>query len=232
MPLFHFRAVLILMLLLLSSGLYTRSLLYGEEADPHPWEKYTQGFRKDHHFTLALGSGAGTWNIQRFGVIEKKHQHASSGWLTFQYEFHIQIYKGSGYFLGSSAGYLFEKSGDYISAPSAWHLPGLTGGLVYEHSPTLRFLVFQAVYLERLDHMSTASASDSAELDANMLCFLDAALAADYFFSLEFGLRVEYHYRKSFYMPPAGSTDKKLPEGMLFDKQDHWLGLGLVMHTL
>lgn len=195
----------------------------------HPWQRYLRDFRREHHFSVSSGRGDGSWKIGRFGTQEHTNYAVSSVWLKLRYDFHIQLYQGLGYFLGSSVGYAAQSTESGFSAPISWHLPGLTGGLVCNVNPELRFLIFQEVYLERLENMSTP---DGAQLDASMLCLLDGSLGADYFFSLNFGLRAEAHFRKAFYTPPKQAAGSLLPEGGRFEKWERWFGLGLVMQLL
>lgn len=199
----------------------------------HPWQRYTQGFRKEHHFSLSMGSGQGRWKVGHFGDLHDDSLSASSLWVTSQYSFHIQLWDGFGYFLGSSIGFSYEKtSSEQFDTKPSWHLPGLSLGLVYNQSPVVRYLVFQEVYLERMENLSGFQGDEHLSLDANLFCLVDVAVAMDYFFSLRFGLRLEAHYRKVFYSSPDNAEGGNLPEGARFEKVDQWVGLGLVSHMI
>ena len=214
---------------LLSFLLVLNGVAQGVEERVHPWRKYLRNFRREHHFALSAGSGQGSWKIGRFGSLEDKTQASSSVWLKARYSFHIQLYRGLGYFLGTSTGYAAQRSRGDFSAPSSWHLPGLTSGITYNLSPEFRFLLFQEVYLERFEGLS---GSDNTRLDASMLCPLDGAFGIDYFFHLNYAIRAEVHVRKAFYNPPGDSVDQLLPEGGRFEKWERCFGVGLVVHSL
>lgn len=92
--------------------------------------------------------------------------------------------------------------------------------------------MFQEVYLERMENLAGSQGGDPLNLDANLFCLVDVAMAIDYFFSLRFGLRLEAHYRKLFYSSPDNAKSSDLPEGARFEKEDRWIGLGLVSHMI
>jgi len=199
----------------------------------HPWERYTQGFRKEHNVAVTTGSARGVWKIKRFSTIQDKEIPSEALWLKFQYSFHLPLWQGFGYLLGSSAGVLYEQDTKEGLKPGlAWHLPGLLVGVVYNYSPSFRVVLAEEIFLERMENLEARPPENPASLDANMLSLLDVSLSVDYFFSLHLGVRLDAHYRKIFYTAPENAYEERLPEGVSFEKQDRWLGLGIVYHFL
>ena len=199
----------------------------------HPWNKYVHLFRQDHNFAFSAGTAQGTWNIKHFGNIEGKEFQSKAYLLKGQYSFHIPLWKRLGYFLGSSFGYYFESpSSEDFSPTTSLNLPGLLLGLSYNISPSLRVMGAVDTYLERLEGLKDRT--DSANpliLDATMLTLADAMLMSDYFFNLNFALRIEWHMRKILYSGPK-RPNSALIERAKFEKEDHWFGIGVVYHHL
>lgn len=203
----------------------------GFDAQLHQWERYVQEFRRDHNFSLFVGRTEGTWMVSDFGGLKGQEYAMTGVAVKIQYGFHIPLWLGLGYFLGSSVGYYFEsiRSNSFKPAHSL-HLPGLLIGLVYDFSPSFRVLLGIDTYLERLDGIKEQSSSQDSILDATMLTWFDSSLSFDYFFDLNLAARFEAHKRRVSYIPMDSSEGKI--ESASFNKQDWWLGVGLVYHIL
>ena len=197
----------------------------------HQWERYVQDFRKDHNFALFMGRAEGTWKIRDFGSISDE-KHAMSGVaIKAQYSYHIPLWQSFGYFLGSSVGYYYESARSANFRPvHSLHLPGLLVGLVYDFSPSTRVLLGLDTYLERLDGLEVRTQESIRVLDATMFTWIDTGIMFDYFFSLNVAARIEAHERNVAY-DPMDNSDGKI-ESANFEKEDRWVGLGLVYHIL
>ena len=80
------------------------------------------------------------------------------------------------------------------------------------------------------DGIKEKSQTESKVLDATMLTWVDTGLKFDYFFGLNIAARIEAHQRQVTYNPMDKSEGKV--ESANFEKEDWWVGLGLVYHIL
>src|SRR5206468_3802483 len=78
--------------------------------DIDDWDRYVRGFRRDHNFVVSAGVSKGTWNVKSFGTIKDRQFKNSGVYSLFTYAFHLPLYKGFGYLLGSTFGYHYEAS--------------------------------------------------------------------------------------------------------------------------
>ncbi|MFK7825006.1 MAG: hypothetical protein AB8G05_12670 [Oligoflexales bacterium] len=221
----------IIVLCPLSFPCYSQELVEGFGSQFHRWERYVQDFRKDHNFALFMGRTEGSWKVRDFGSISEE-RYAMTG-LVFkaQYSYHIPLWQSFGYFLGSSVGYYYESTRSANFKPShSLHLPGLLVGVVYDFTPSTRVLFGLDAYLERLDGMEERNQEGKKALDATMLTRIDTGIMFDYFFSLNIAARIEAHQRNVAYNPMDNSEGKI--ESADFEKEDWWIGLGLVYHIL
>ena len=206
----------------------------------HPWERFVRGFRREHQFALSLGLSRGQWQVQRFGdevddQIKDQSFRSAGAWTKFQYSYHIKIYRGFGYLLGSSAGYHYERP----PAKQTWRpvpgvqFPGVLAGFVLNINPVLRLSAALDVYLERYNRIvrhlpNRPDTSISVTLQAYDLGFF-----VDVFYELNWAIRLEAHARQLYYLrPKRQSGDPDFPVDATFRKEDRWLGLALVFHLL
>ena len=63
-----------------------------------------------------------------------------------------------------------------------------------------------------------------------MVTFFDLLGSVDFFYSLEWAVRLEAHVRWTRYISPGESKQKTV--GASIEKTDHWFGTGLVYHLL
>ena len=221
----------IIVLLPLSNPGFGQELGEGFGSQFHPWERYVQDFRKDHNFAFFVGRAEGIWKVRDFGGISGDTYTMTGLVLKIQYSYHIPIWQRLGYFLGSTVGYYFESTKSAAFKPThSLHLPGLLAGIVYDFSPSMRVLFGLDTYLERLEGMRERSLVVDRQLDATMLTLVDVGLMFDYFFGLNVASRLEMHERKVIYNPMDKSEGKV--ESAKFEKEDWWVGLGLVYHIL
>jgi hypothetical protein len=124
----------------------------------HVWDRYVRRFRRDHNLALSLGYGAAKWHISRFGDISETSYWVEQLSFVADYTFHILISGKTGYFLGSSAGYIYvkqEKLKDQFQPSPSWLLPGVRVGFVYNYDPSGRFFGGFGAQLERFNELRT-----------------------------------------------------------------------------
>jgi hypothetical protein len=201
--------------------------------DMHRWERHVRGFRREHNFALSAGVTSGTWTV-RWADEEASRKFDNSGlYSRFQYSFHIQLYKGLGYVLGSGAGYHYETADrrrDFRPV-AAWQYPGLLLGLALNVSPVVRFSTAFEAYLERHNGIeeNSVGGGEPTAIHVTMQAY-DAGVYTDVFYDLSWALRMEAHLRHLEYLPP-GERDG-FPVDVRLHKDDRWLGVGLLYHLL
>lgn len=207
-----------------------------DQTEFHRWDRHIRGFRRDHNFALSAGVSSGTWRVKRFGTLEDKKYDDSGVWTKFQYTFHLQIYKGFGYLLGSSVGYHYEsvdKRREFKPVP-AYQFPGVMAGLVMNINPVFRFTTAMDIYLERHNGIEERDGvGDDPEIFVTLQAF-DAMATIDVFYDLNWALRLEGHKRHLNYQKPNRNKDDNASFAVdaNLKKDDQWVGLGLVYHLL
>lgn len=203
------------------------------EADSfHDWERYVRGFRREHHFAVVAGYSSAVWELFRIGTIEGERQHEKGIFTKFQYSFHLPIYQGFGYLLGSSFGTLYESSNEnarFRTVPSIM-LPGVLAGFVLNFSPVFRTYLAGEIYLERFDGIQDRDKVGEDEKIHITTETFDGSAGFDWFYNLKWAVRVEGHLRRLVYVRP------QLPDGKPVDanikKRDTWVGMGITHHFL
>ena len=199
------------------------------------WERHLRGFRREHNFALTVGASSGTWHVKDFGGVTHRDFPSNGVYSRFQYTYHIPLYEGFGYFLGSSFGYEYE-TGDIARGfrPSpAIGFPGVVAGLVMNLSPVFRFSVAGDVDLERYNNVQEHSATDDREISITTNTY-DAGAFLDVFYRLNWAVRLEAHRRHVDYEAPQRdpSSPQAYPVDATLSKDERWFGLGLVYHLL
>lgn len=137
--------------------------------------KYIYGFRKDNQFSLILGFSDPKWQFFQDSTFT-----APSVSLQFLYRFHLQIYRGIGYFLGTSFGlnyFLPTQRSNFYS----WSLPGAAAGLVWYANHEWQLLLTAELFLEHLPHLPTAGSDlHGISLEAGRV-----GLLVEHFFTLD-----------------------------------------------
>lgn len=198
----------------------------------HRWERHIRGFRREHNFAVSTGVSSGRWYVDRFGSIEGKTYENTGIFSKFQYTFHLQLFHGLGYLLGSSTGYHYETADQRseFRPVDAVQYPGVIVGLVYNFNPVLRMSSTIESYLERHNGIEeNDKVGENQEIHVTLQAY-DAGFFMDVFYDLAWAIRLEGHRREVYYKRPYKS------EGFAVDakisKKDQWLGLGLVYHLL
>lgn len=230
------RIIAVIFFIFMAFGLSTicvAQALKNQWNDEHPWDRHIRGYRQEHHFGFSLGGQRGVWQVRGFGEIAEEVYESQGIYGKLSYSFHIPLGGPFGYILGSTLGYSMgssKKNDDFRPSPST-HFPGLYVGFDWNVNPRLRFVVGADSYLERLDGIREGDdSSQGHEVSLSMLAFLDASLMVDFFYDLDWGVRLEFHERNVRYQAPRGSEDRA--EGLFLVKEDQWLGMGLIYHFL
>lgn len=207
-------------------------------SDHSAWNRYIRGFRRDHNFALSVGASSGTWDVRRFGTLRQRKYETSGVWSRFQYSFHLPLYNGLGYMLGSSFGYHYEASDrrkPFRPVP-ALMFPGVLIGVVANFSPVFRLSAAFDAYMERLNGIGERDGTPpDGEISVTMEAF-DFGTFFDVFYDLAWAVRLEGHYRHHEYLEPSCASSQTcrndFPVNANFKKDDRWLGLGIVHHLL
>jgi len=201
----------------------------------HRWKRYVRGFRREHNFAFSIGASSGTWRVKHLGTLDNQNFDNSGLYAKFQYSFHLPIYGGFGYLLGSSVGYHYETADrrQAFRPVSATQFPGILAGLVMNFTPVLRWSVAIDAYLERLDGLADRDGIGDDPTISITATTYDFGTFFDIFYNLNWGLRLEAHQRRLIYTHPhMHSGDQDFPVDASLKKDDQWMGLGLVYHLL
>lgn len=235
-----FMRLLILLLLIVPRMAFSQEFsLFAKQAlemrrEQHPWHRYIREFRSEHHFSFVTGVSQGQWNVAKFGTL-RSQTYSSTGFMSkFQYRFHLPIYRGFGYVLGSSIGYHFESADrrqDFKPVPSIL-MPGFYLGLVQNFNPALRMLFGIEAYSERFEGLAEDDSDNEEDptISVSMLT-IDMSTAFDLFYDLNWAVRFEAHRRQSRYTPPDGVSSVPAIDAEI-SRNDEWYGFGLVYHFL
>lgn len=211
----------------------TRETITREEM--HRWDRHIRGFRSEHNFALTSGLSSGIWHVKKLGPLRGRDFSGSGVFTRFQYSFHLQLYQGFGYFLGSGVGYHYEsydKRRAFRPTPSA-QFPGLLAGLTLNVNPMFRASVSLDTYLERHDGIEAEEGGETANIYVTIQTF-DAGAYVDLFYDLVWALRIEAHRRYLTYIRPDLPDEKaaSYPVNASLGKDDEWVGVGIVFHLL
>lgn len=196
------------------------------------WERVVRGFRREHHFGVTGGYLRGSWNVSSFGPLKNTQIGDEGFWTRGEYTYHLQIYDGFGYLLGSSLGTTYTRTSDVaaLKPPTSLIYPGVVVGAVYNISPRFRLLGAGSVNLERYDGLrALAEGQDETQISITMESY-DAQAALDIFVAINFAIRIEGHDRYQLYRKPRNAGDKAVNADI--DRFDRWYGAGIVYHML
>lgn len=207
--------------------------------DVHRWERYVRGFRREHHFALMSGITSGRWQIKRLGQITAEQDFDASGvYGRFQYSFHLPLWGGFGYFLGSSFGYHYESADkrQTFRPVDAIGFPGVLAGFILNINPALRIGAGIDASLERFNGLSERPRDCLGQEDCKptkiyvtmQSYYLSGFI--DVFYDLDWAIRLEMAQRELRYSRPESASG--FPVDANLRKADRWLGLGFVRHLL
>jgi hypothetical protein len=196
------------------------------------WERVVRGFRREHSFSAAGGYLRGRWIVRSMGTLKDRLVADDGAWSRAEYTYHLQLYEGFGYLLGSTFGATYTRTGDSepIKPPTSLIYPGLVAGFVYNFSPSVRAAVFGGINLERYDGIKETDGIGDDEKIYVTLESYDLGTAIDIFATLPLGVRLEFHDRYQKYRKPRSSEGKLVNASL--ERFDRWLGAGIVYHML
>lgn len=194
----------------------------------HEWDRAVRGFRREHNFTLLVGSAHEQWNLHTFGVAPGNQSIPRTAYTArFQYAFHIPITGSVGYFLGSGIGTRIgkkEDANDRFQRPTSFALPGIIAGLAYNPTPVMRLTIGVDAYLERLDNIGYVSAfADPTIKVAATGRVMSYHAAMELFFRLNWAIKLFWE-RDILRLKTAGDVD--------VTRSTRQMGAGLVYHLL
>ena len=196
------------------------------------WERVVRGFRREHHFAVTGGYLRGSWQVGSFGPLTNIQIGDDGFWSRGEYTYHLQIFEGLGYMLGSSLGTTYTRTADAaaLKPPTSLIYPGVVVGAVYNISPRFRLLGGGSVNLERYDGLrALAEGQDETKISITMESY-DAQAALDIFVAINLAIRIEGHDRYQLYRKPRNAGDK--PVNADIERFDRWYGAGIVYHML
>lgn len=200
--------------------------------DMHTWEKSVRGFRRDHNFAVMAGPTQGLWHITNFGEIQNEDIKSRGYFVQAQYSFHLPIYKGFGYTLGTSMGYIAEDRVEKALRPaSGGGFPGASAGLVFNLSPAVRAHGGLDYNLERWNELGERDGLEEDRTISVTARVVDWHFGVDIFYHLYWAVRLEYHQRRSTYVRPFDVLDFPALNAAIH-KTDAWYGAGFVYHLL
>ena len=176
----------------------------------HVWDRYVRRFRRDHNISLSLGYASAKWDVQSFGDYQGKSYRTDQNSVVAEYTFHILISGKTGYYLGTSSGYVFarrNKLDDEFQPASSWLLPGIRAGIVYNYDPSGRIFAGVGAQLERFNDLKTHRINgewQSASLTGESLQMI---AGVDLFFALETAIHFAWVDTKTLFQKPAASSN-------------------------
>ena len=205
------------------------------ETDPKnslTWGIFTQEFRREHNFAFSAGSMVSHWEIENLGAKGSYLGNRGAVYSQFQYAFHLPFYRKTGFILGSSIGYsrTTREFEDGFAPPEDFAFPGILTGVVYNANPRSRGGITLDYHLERWNALRT-QVEDGPQTSVHVTVeIMDLEPFVDFFFDLNWAVRLEGHIRRAFYHRPRS------PEGTALDfsvaRRDVGAGVGLVYHLL
>jgi hypothetical protein len=199
----------------------------------HVWDRYVRRFRRDHNLSLSAGYQYVTWNVQRFGDFTDKSYNSDQASLILDYTFHILISGKTGYFLGSSAGYIYakpDKLDNEFQPATSWLLPGVRAGLAYNYDPSGRLFAGFGAQLERFNGLRTHRLSgpwESAHLTGETY---QLYAGIDLFFALDMAVHFTLVSNTTVFQKPADAGDFLVNARL--SRRSQGAELGLMMHFL
>ena len=202
----------------------------------HQWDRSVRGFRQDHHFSIDGGrsTGRGSRKTTTDTGEQTSTDASTAAWFwKFSYSFHMKIYKGFGYYLGSSFGYVGEEESDAgdLRIERSLSMPGLIAGLSLNISPAFRLMAGTDLHLERIERLER---TDAAGQESNVYTTARVAsfhVLGDIFFRLHWAVRLRFESREVEYpglTAVGGYTGLEEP----IHKTSRRIGFGLVYHLI
>lgn len=199
----------------------------------HVWDRYVRRFRRDHNIGISTGYQTARWNVQRFGDLKDEKYRADQTSFMVDYTFHILISGKTGYFLGTSGGYVYTKPDeidDEFQPSTSWLLPGVRAGIAYNYDPSGRFFAGVGAQLERFNALRTRR--DTGEWQAASMTgeSFQFFVGVDLFFVLDTAIHLTWIESNTIFPRPVESETYLVDVKMTRHTQGG--ELGLVYHFL
>lgn len=199
------------------------------EKEQHVWSRYLRDFRGEHNFGASFGYTATEWNLGEFGVLSNQKISTTGTYIKANYSFYLPLFGQLGYMLGSSVGYVSPGTCTdprFSPPPSTTEMPGLVVGLLYNISETTRVQLWEDFHLSRVSRLRLAPVTqERVDFLHVTMETIDSNLALDFFFKLQWALRIEISVRRSVYFRPQNSSD--MPVDTKFERSARMAGIGI-----
>ena len=166
---------------------------------PKEWSRAIRGFRREHNFMVNYGLVANSWEAQLAGYDKSFHFKTAGQQLGFDYSFHLPLWGGLGYVLGTKLTAVIISPFTLTQVSSvSFGLPGMNVGLVLNSSDHFRMGAGMEFGWHRIDRLRLPieefrkPISITGETRAYRL-------SADYFYELSWALHLEYEVAKFSY---------------------------------
>ncbi len=190
---------------------------------PKEWSRAIRGFRREHNFSVSYGNVSSHWrgHVSKdetvFSFKNLGHQ------VRFNYAFHLPLYAGFGYYLGTQTSVLIaaaNKSNE--AAEVSYGLPGLNSGLTLNLSDHLRCSAGLELGWQRIEKLGLPEAWDRKRISVTGETRTWHG-QIDYFYELSWAFVLEYESSELSYNPT---------ESLSLSKVSHTWSLGLLKHLI
>ncbi len=177
--------------------------LVGVETASVNWDKAIRGFRAEHNFSVGIGSDSSLLGAAK-GTGSRITSRSESLRAEVAYSFHLPIFKGFGYYLGSTAGLIREQFNDnQFQGNYNMILPGLDAGLAWNLSNRWRLGLGYTFGWQRVESLKIQDFTDEgAKVSINGESVSYRA-SIDYFFKLSEAVRIEFEQFTFYFSAPA-----------------------------
>lgn len=186
-------------------------------------------FHAQHNFSYSLGVFDAAWRVSDFGTTGSRG-NTGGIFAKATYSYHLAIYSGLGALLGSSVGVSRESASDELGLDpgSSVHFPGLLAGVVLHPMSSFRLMFALDTYLERMNNIRSGVENEN-RLSIHLLSY-DFMLILDLFYSLNWALRVESHFRWTNFVNPERAGNRLV--GASLARSDRSIAIGFAYHWL
>jgi hypothetical protein len=199
----------------------------------HVWDRYVRRFRRDHNLSTSIGYQSVDWDIQRFGDYTDRTYKSTQTSLVVDYTFHILLSGKTGYFLGSSFGYVYakpDKIDDEFQPSTSWLLPGVRAGLAYNYDPSGRIFAGMGAQLERFNGLRTRRIAGDWQPASSTGESFQIYAGIDLFFTLDTAIHFTIVENSTIFQKPADAGDFLVNARMR--RRAQGAELGLLIHFL
>ncbi len=190
---------------------------------PKEWSRAIRGFRGEHNFMVSCGLVANNWEVSLAGYNESFNFKTKGQQLGFDYNFHLPLWKGFGYVLGTRLRAETISPFSLIRVSSvSFGLPGINLGLVLNSSDHFRMGVGVEFGWHRIDrfHLPFDNVKKQISITGESRAY---RLSMDYFYELSWAFHLEYEL--------AAFTYQK-SESLKIQKYSKAWSVGIVKHLI